>query len=199
MLWLDAQVSAGIPEILQGLWVTVELTFLAALFSVVVSHGICFLLLSKHPLLHSLGLAYVSIMRGTPVIVQLFVVFFTLPKIGLGGQPMLAAVLAIGMNSAAYVAEILRVNRRLVTSGQLEAARTLGLSRLMTWWYVITPQVLKTTPLASVVALTELTYAGQVVIARSYEATQVLLLVAAGYLLVALPLVYLARYCENSR
>jgi len=84
----------------------------------------------------------------------------------------------------------------------------------MTWWYVITPQVikgslpmlvneftlvLKTTPLASVVALTELTYAGQVVIARSYEATQVLLLVAAGYLLVALPLVYLARYCENSR
>jgi|SRR5471032_560351 len=214
MLWLDAQVSAGIPEILQGLWVTVELTFLAALFSVVVSHGICFLLLSKHPLLHSLGLAYVSIMRGTPAIVQLFVVFFTLPKIGLGGQPMLAAVLAIGMNSAAYVAEILRVNRRLVTSGQLEAARTLGLSRLMTWWYVITPQVikgslpmlvneftlvLKTTPLASVVALTELTYAGQVVIARSYEATQVLLLVAAGYLLVALPLVYLARYCENSR
>src|SRR5471030_155090 len=197
MMWLDAQVSAGIPEILQGLWVTVELTFLAALFSVVVSHGICFLLLSKHPLLHSLGLAYVSIMRGTPAIVQLFVVFFTLPKIGLGGQPMLAAVLAIGMNSAAYVAEILRVNRRL-----------------MTWWYVITPQVikgslpmlvneftlvLKTTPLASVVALTELTYAGQVVIARSYEATQVLLLVAAGYLLVALPLVYLARYCENSR
>lgn len=105
-------------------------------------------------------------------------------------------------------------NRGLVTPGQLEAARTLGLSRLLTWWYVINPQVLraslpmlvneftillKTTPLASVVALTELTFAGQIVIARTYEATQVLLLVAAGYLLIALPLTTLARRLEAKR
>lgn len=127
---------------------------------------------------------------------------------------MLAAVVAIGLNSGAYVAEILRVNRALVTRGQLEAARTLGLSRFMTWWYVINPQVmraslpmlvneftilLKTTPLASVVALTELTYAGQIVIARTYEATQVLLLVAAGYLLIAMPLIAAARRLEAKR
>lgn len=123
-------------------------------------------------------------------------------------------MLAIGLNSGAYVAEILRVNRGLVTPGQLEAARTLGLSRLLTWWYVINPQVLraslpmlvneftillKTTPLASVVALTELTFAGQIVIARTYEATQVLLLVVAGYLLIALPLTTLARRLEAKR
>ncbi len=214
MTLLDAQVIAGLPQLLNGLWVTVKLTFLAAIFSLIAGQGVCYLQLSPSRLLRLTGRVYISLMRGTPAIVQLFVVFFTLPLVGLGGQPMLAAVCAIGMNSSAYVGEILRVNRRLVTPGQLEAARTLGLSRWLTWWYIVNPQVLKgslpmlvneftillkTTPLASVVALSELTYSGQLVIARSYEATQVLLLVALGYLLVALPLIALARYCEQAK
>ncbi|MGL6017274.1 MAG: amino acid ABC transporter permease [Gibbsiella quercinecans] len=211
-MWLDAQVSAGLPELARGLLVTLELTVLAALLSLVLGQIGCYLQLRRHRLPRMLGRLYVSLMRGTPAIVQLFVVFFALPRIGLGGQPLLAAVIAIGMNSGAYVAEILRVNRRLVAPGQLEACRTLGLGRWLTWWYVVNPQVmraslpmlvneftilLKTTPLASVVALTELTYAGQIVIARSYEPTQVLLLVALGYLLIALPMISLARYLEG--
>ncbi len=211
---LDQQVLTALPELGRGLLMTLLLTVLASLVSVVMGQLGCFLQLRRAWIWRTSGRLYVSLMRGTPAIVQLFVVFFTLPKLGLGGQPLLAAVLAIGLNSGAYVAEILRVNRRLVTRGQLEAARTLGLSRLLTWWYVINPQVLraslpmlvneftillKTTPLASVVALTELTFAGQIVIARTYEATQVLLLVAAGYLLIALPLTTLARRLEAKR
>ncbi|UDJ82221.1 amino acid ABC transporter permease [Kosakonia oryzae] len=211
---LDQQVLTALPELGRGLLMTLLLTVLASLVSVVMGQLGCFLQLRRAWIWRTFGRLYVSLMRGTPAIVQLFVVFFTLPKLGLGGQPLLAAVLAIGLNSGAYVAEILRVNRRLVTHGQLEAARTLGLSRLLTWWYVINPQVLraslpmlvneftillKTTPLASVVALTELTFAGQIVIARTYEATQVLLLVAAGYLLIALPLTTLARRLEAKR
>lgn len=211
---LDQQVLTALPELGRGLLMTLLLTVLASLVSVVMGQLGCFLQLRRAWIWRTSGRLYVSLMRGTPAIVQLFVVFFTLPKLGLGGQPLLAAVLAIGFNSGAYVAEILRVNRRLVTRGQLEAARTLGLSRLLTWWYVINPQVLraslpmlvneftillKTTPLASVVALTELTFAGQIVIARTYEATQVLLLVAAGYLLIALPLTTLARRLEAKR
>ncbi|MEQ9862812.1 amino acid ABC transporter permease [Pectobacterium cacticida] len=211
---LDQQVLAALPELGRGLLMTLLLTVLASLVSVVMGQFVCFLQLRRAWIWRTLGRLYVSLMRGTPAIVQLFVVFFTLPKLGLGGQPLLAAVLAIGFNSGAYVAEILRVNRNLVTRGQLEAARTLGLSRLLTWWYVINPQVLraslpmlvneftillKTTPLASVVALTELTFAGQIIIARTYEATQVLLLVAAGYLLIALPLTTFARRLEAKR
>ncbi|MDP9568968.1 UNVERIFIED_ORG: polar amino acid transport system permease protein [Kosakonia oryzae] len=211
---LDQQVLTALPELGRGLLMTLLLTVLASLVSVVMGQLGCFLQLRRAWIWRTFGRLYVSLMRGTPAIVQLFVVFFTLPKLGLGGQPLLAAVLAIGLNSGAYVAEILRVNRGLVTPGQLEAARTLGLSRLLTWWYVINPQVLraslpmlvneftillKTTPLASVVALTELTFAGQIVIARTYEATQVLLLVAAGYLLIALPLTTLARRLEAKR
>ncbi|ARD63075.1 polar amino acid ABC transporter permease [Kosakonia radicincitans DSM 16656] len=211
---LEQQVLTALPELGRGLLMTLLLTVLASLVSVVMGQLGCFLQLRRAWIWRTFGRLYVSLMRGTPAIVQLFVVFFTLPKLGLGGQPLLAAVLAIGLNSGAYVAEILRVNRSLVTPGQLEAARTLGLSRLLTWWYVINPQVLraslpmlvneftillKTTPLASVVALTELTFAGQIVIARTYEATQVLLLVAAGYLLIALPLTTLARRLEAKR
>ncbi|WP_410015587.1 amino acid ABC transporter permease [Sodalis sp. C49] len=209
---LDAEVSAGLPELARGLWVTLQLTMLAALLSLALGQLGCYLQLRRGGVPRFAGRLYVSLMRGTPAIVQLFVVFFTLPRLGLGGQPLLAATIAIGMNSGAYVAEILRVNRRLVTPGQLEAARTLGLGRWLTWWYVVNPQVmraslpmlvneftllLKTTPLASVVALTELTYAGQIVIARSYEPAQVLLLVALGYLLIALPLLRAARYLEG--
>ncbi|CAX61149.1 amino acid ABC transporter permease [Erwinia billingiae] len=212
MLGLDAEVTAGLPELGRGLLVTLELTALAALVSLVLGQIGCYLQLCRSWPPRLIGRLYVSLMRGTPAIVQLFVVFFTLPLLGLGGQPLLAAVVAIGMNSGAYVAEILRVNRRLVSRGQLEAARTLGLSRWLTWWYIINPQVmraslpmlvneftilLKTTPLASVVALTELTYAGQIVIARSYEATQVMLLVSLGYLLIALPLIRAARWLEQ--
>lgn len=211
---LDQQVLAALPELGHGLLMTLLLTVLASLVSVVMGQLGCFLQLRRAWIWRTMGRLYVSLMRGTPAIVQLFVVFFTLPRLGLGGQPLLAAVLAIGLNSGAYVAEILRVNRSLVTRGQLEAARTLGLSRLLTWWYVINPQVLraslpmlvneftillKTTPLASVVALTELTFAGQIVIARTYEATQVLLLVVAGYLLIALPLTTVARRLEAKR
>ncbi|MDO6407655.1 amino acid ABC transporter permease [Pantoea phytobeneficialis] len=211
---LDQQVIAALPELGHGLLMTLVLTVLASMVSVVMGQLGCFLQLRRAWIWRFIGRLYVSMMRGTPAIVQLFVVFFTLPRLGLGGQPMLAAVVAIGLNSGAYVAEILRVNRSLVTRGQLEAARTLGLSRALTWWYVINPQVmraslpmlvneftilLKTTPLASVVALTELTYAGQIVIARTYDATQVLLLVAAGYLLIALPLISAARRLEAKR
>lgn len=211
---LDQQVVAALPELGHGLLMTLVLTLLASLVSVVMGQVICFMRLRHFWLWRFIGRLYVSLMRGTPAIVQLFVVFFTLPQLGLGGQPLLAAVLAIGCNSGAYVAEILRVNRSLVTRGQLESARTLGLSRFMTWWYVITPQVmraslpmlvneftilLKTTPLASVVALTELTYAGQIVIARTYDATQVLLLVSLGYLLIAMPLITAARRLESKR
>ncbi|ADU70463.1 amino acid ABC transporter permease [Pantoea sp. At-9b] len=211
---LDQQVIAALPELGHGLLMTLVLTVLASMVSVVMGQLGCFLQLRRAWIWRFIGRLYVSLMRGTPAIVQLFVVFFTLPRLGLGGQPMLAAVVAIGLNSGAYVAEILRVNRSLVTRGQLEAARTLGLSRALTWWYVINPQVmraslpmlvneftilLKTTPLASVVALTELTYAGQIVIARTYDATQVLLLVAAGYLVIALPLISAARRLEAKR
>jgi len=206
------QVLGALPDLAKGLWVTLELTVLSAVTSFIVGHLIWWLRGRATPFWRGLGHLYVSLMRGVPSIVQLFIVFFSLPLIGLGGKPLLAAVLAIGLNSAAYVAEILRANYRSLPHGQSEASYALGLSAFQLWWYVSSPQVLrnslpalvneftlvvKTTPLASVVAVTELTYAGQLVIARTFEATPVLMVVVAGYLLVCWPTLKLARGLER--
>jgi polar amino acid transport system permease protein len=206
------QVFGALPDLAKGLWVTVELTVLSAFTSFVVGHLIWWLRSRPTAMWRVLGHLYVSLMRGVPSIVQLFIVFFSLPLIGMGGKPLLAAVLAIGLDSAAYVAEILRANYRSLPHGQSEASAALGLSAFQVWWYVSSPQVLrnslpalvneftlvvKTTPLASVVAVTELTYAGQLVIARTFEATPVLLVVVAGYLLICWPTLKLARRLER--
>ncbi|WP_095097692.1 amino acid ABC transporter permease [Pseudomonas sp. Irchel 3A5] len=207
-----AQLLNALPDLTNGLVVTLELTVLAAVTSFGMGHVIWWLRGRSTPMWRGLGHLYVSLMRGVPSIVQLFIVFFSLPLIGLGGKPLLAAVLAIGLNSAAYVAEILRANYRNLPGGQTEASSALGLSAFETWWYVSAPQalraslpalvneftlVVKTTPLASVVAVTELTYAGQLVIARTYEATPVLAIVVAGYLLICWPTLKLARRLES--
>jgi polar amino acid transport system permease protein len=207
-----AQLLVALPDLADGLLLTLELTILAAVTSFTMGHVVWWLRGRSTPLWRALGHCYVSAMRGVPSIVQLFIVFFSLPLIGLGGKPLLAAVLAIGLNSAAYVAEILRGNYRALAHGQSEACRALGLSAFQAWWYVLAPQalraslpalvneftlVVKTTPLASVVAVTELTYAGQLVIARTYDATPVLAIVVAGYLLICWPTLKLARRLER--
>jgi polar amino acid transport system permease protein len=207
-----AQMLTALPDLASGLLMTLELTVLAAVTSFLAGHFIWWLRSRSYPLWRVIGHVYVSVLRGIPSIVQLFIVFFSLPLIGLGGKPLLAAVIAIGLNSGAYVAEILRANYRVLPTGQTEASLALGMSPLELWWHVLMPQalrgslpalvneftlVVKTTPLASVVAVTELTYAGQLVIARTFEATPVLCLVVAGYLLICWPTLKIARRLES--
>ena len=209
----DPQVIHSLPTFIDGWLLTVELTLLGATGSLVFGHlALAIQLTRVAPLRWSVRL-YISFMRGTPALVQLFVLFFTLPLIGLGGRPMLAAALTLGLNSGAYTAEILRGNLRVVTAGQYEAAIALGMAPWRIALRIALPQMLKaslpalineftillkTTPLASVVAVTELTYAGQMVIARTYTSTQVMLLVSVGYLAVALPVIYAARRAQRS-
>lgn len=205
------QLFKTLPALGPGLLVTLELTLAAAALSFVVGHVIWWLRQRRAWLPSRLGRLYVSLMRGTPSIVQLFLVFFSLPLLGLGGKPLLAAILAIGLNSAAYTAEILRGSYRTLSGGQREASLALGMSPFQCWRHVLAPQALraslpalvneftlivKTTPLASVIAVTELTYAGQLIIARTYDATPVMLPIVAGYLLICWPILLLARRLE---
>ena len=207
-----AQMLKALPELATGLLITLELTVAAATISFVFGHVIWWLRGQRFVLLRGLARLYISLMRGTPSIVQLFLVFFSLPMIGLGGNPLLAAILAIGLNSAAYTAEILRANYAVLPRGQREAARVTGLTRWQCLRYVLAPQALrsslpalvneftlivKTTPLASVIAVTELTYAGQLIIARTYEATPVMIPIVLGYLLICWPILLLARRLET--
>jgi polar amino acid transport system permease protein len=207
-MWLDPQVIQSVPSLLDGWLMTVELTLLGAAGSLVWGHLALAMQMARIAPLRWLARLYISFMRGTPSLVQLFMVFFALPLIGLGGRPMLAAALTLGLNSGAYTAEILRGNMRVVTRGQIEAATALGMAPWRIALRIALPQMLKasvpalvneftillkTTPLASVVAVTELTYAGQMVIARIYTSTQIMMLVTVGYLAVVLPVIWLGR------
>jgi polar amino acid transport system permease protein len=192
--------------------VTVELTALASVLSLVFGIPSCMLQLSGIAGGYWVSRAYVSIMRGTPLLVQLFVVFFGLPLIGIKGQNFLAAAIAIGLNSGAYTTEILRGAVQNVPRGQIEAAEAIGMSRFNIWRRVTLPQaftlsipaltneftiVLKSTPLASIVAVTELTYAGVLIQTRTFTALEVLVPVAALYTVIAIAFIRLSRWLER--
>jgi polar amino acid transport system permease protein len=198
---LGMAITAGLPELADGLVVTLLLTLAGSVISLAVGVSIAAVRLGGGRFAVALALIYVSFMRGTPALVQLFLVFFGLPILGLGGHPFAAAASAIGLNSAAYVSEVLRAAILAVPPGQREAADAIGLSGLSYWHRILLPQalaialpgltneatlLLKTTPLASAVAVTELTFSGQMIIARTYEAARVLTLVSLGYLLLCL-------------
>lgn len=202
----------SVPILASAAIVTVELTVCSVILSLLFGTISVMLQLSKIPGGYWLSRTYVSIMRGTPLLVQLFVVFFGLPLLGIKGQAFLAAAVAIGLNSGAYTTEILRAAVQNVPEGQIEAARAMGMSNRQIWFRVILPQafvvslpaltseftiVLKSTPLASVVAVTELTYAGVVIQARAFSAVEIFLPIAVGYVLIALSFTQVSRWLER--
>ncbi|MDE0045446.1 MAG: amino acid ABC transporter permease [bacterium] len=202
----------SVPILASAAIVTVELTVCSVILSLLFGTISVMLQLSKIPGGYWLSRTYVSIMRGTPLLVQLFVVFFGLPLLGIKGQAFLAAAVAIGLNSGAYTTEILRAAVQNVPEGQIEAARAMGMSTRQIWFRVILPQafvvslpaltseftiVLKSTPLASVVAVTELTYAGVVIQARAFSAVEIFLPIAVGYVLIALSFTQVSRWLER--
>lgn len=207
-----ARLVAALPELAQGAATTLALTACSALLSWVVGGVVVCALLSGSTASRWTARVYVSFMRGTPALVQLFLVFFALPLLGVHLPPFLAASLTLGLNSGAYVAEIMRGALLSIPAGQREAADAIGMRSVALWRRVLLPQavrialpslinemtlLLKTTPLASVVAVTELTFAGQIVIARTFEPTEVLLAVAVGYLFASQALVQTARAIER--
>ncbi len=207
-----ANLLPALPELARGFGITVTLSLSAMVLSWVFGAVVVVGLLSSAALPRRAAALFVSFMRGTPALVQLFLVFFALPLIGIHVPPFVAAAITLGLNSGAYVAEILRGALGSLHPGQAEAAEALGFPKWRTWTRVLLPQavriglpsltneltlLVKTTPLASVVAVTELTFAGQIVVARTFEPIEVLLTVALSYLLLNLTLTLLAGRLEK--
>jgi len=156
--------------------------------------------------------AYVSLMRGTPLLVQLLVLSYGLPLLGIRVPPILAAILAIGLNSGAYATEILRGGVLSIAPGQIEAAKMVGLSRFAIWRRIVLPQamasslpmlvaefsiILKSTPLASIISVTEMTYAGVLIQARSFSSLDVFLPIAAAYVAIFYAFTMLAAWLDR--
>jgi polar amino acid transport system permease protein len=204
-------------RILDGLVVTLELTVISMAIGIVLGVVLAVMRMSPNPLVSSASWLYVWFFRGTPVLVQLLFWSFIsalYPKISLGIPfgpqfvhadanslitPFAAAILGLGLNEAAYMAEIVRAGILSVDEGQTDAAHALGMTRLQTMRRIVLPQamrviipptgnetisMLKTSSLVSVIAYKELLYSAQLIYAVSFQQIPLLIVVCIWYLFV---------------
>lgn len=187
-----------LPRLLMGALETLRITAMGVSLGFVGGLIIGFCRAYRVPIVSQLGRFYVVIIRGTPLLVQIFFIFFGLPSLtGNSIPPLVAGVAAITINSGAYFSEIIRGAVQSIHKSQVEAGRSLGLGWFKTMRFVIWPQAfinalpslgnqfiisLKDTSLMAVISVEELTRNGQIIIAATFRAFQIWLLVALIYL-----------------
>jgi glutamine transport system permease protein len=202
-----------LPFLMKGLMYTVGLSVGGILIGSVLGFFIALGRMSKIKLLRIPFVWYINFFRGTPLLVQLFLIHFGLmPLILSDGSTVASALVALSLNSAAYVAEIFRAGIQSMETGQGEAARSLGMTTTMSMRYVIFPQtfrrmipplgnefisLLKDSSLASIIAAPELMYWGRAASGQYFRVWEPYLAIAAIYLLLTLSLTYLLNYIEK--
>lgn len=213
-------------QLLNGLLVTIEITLFAAAIGILIGFIIA-VVRSTHDttlsgkkcrnfgdyilkILNFICNFYITVIRGTPVVIQLMIMYFIVFSSSRNG--IIAAILSFGMNSGAYVAEIVRSGIMSIDKGQFEASRSIGFDYKSTMIHVILPQafknilpalgnefivLVKETSVAGYVALQDLTYVGNLIRSRTYEAFFPLITVALIYLIIVLILTFLLKKLER--
>lgn len=139
-----SQLVPWIPFILEGIWVTLKFVFVSILLGLILGTLLALCKITKNKLLKGFANVYTSIFRGTPLILQLMFIYLAVPQLtGYDIEPYLTAILAFGLNSAAYVSEIIRAGIMAVDKGQLEAAQALGVPYRQMMQDIILPQAVK--------------------------------------------------------
>lgn len=187
------------PFFLKAAWVTIQLSLLTTALGLVCGALGAAARLSRLAILRFIGASYVSLFRGTPALIQLFILYFGGPQIGIQLNAFQAGVIGLGVNIGAYMTETIRGALISVDKGQVEAARTLGLSRYQTTRYVVLPQaarlmirplgvninaLIKGTALVAAISVVELTYTAQRYIGSTYKPFEMFLLSGALYLII---------------
>lgn len=201
--------------IVRGLGVTMEITLMAIAIGVVIGFIVA-IVRSTHDktgnmkVLNAVCQLYLTVIRGTPVMVQLLIMYYiVLTSVR---SKIVVTGLAFGINSGAYVAEIVRGGIQSIDNGQFEAGRSLGFNYIQTMWYIILPQVfksvlpalaneaialLKETSICGYIALQDLTKGGDIIRSQTYNAYIPLLSVAAVYLIIVMLFSYLVKLLER--
>ena len=201
------------PLLLLGAGVTIKITAMSVAVGVIIGLFVGIARICRVRPLEWLAAVYVDFFRGTPLLVQIFLVYFALPVItGQRIDPYIAAIGACGINSGAYVAEIFRAGIQSIDEGQMEAGRSLGMTWGQTMRYIIVPQafkrvipplgnefiaLLKDSSLVSVIGFEELTRRGQLIIAKTYGSLEIWISVAIVYLVMTLTISRFVAYLEK--
>ncbi len=200
------------PFLLKGAWWTVVLSLGGMFFGLLLGFGLALLRLYAFWPLQWLARVYVSFFRGTPLLVQLFMIYYGLPQLGIQLDPLPAALIGFSLNMAAYTAEILRAAIASIDRGQWEAAASIGMGRAQTLYRAILPQAARTalpplgnsfislvkdTALAATIQVPELFRQAQLITARTFEIFTMYLAAALIYWLLASVLAYFQGRLEH--
>lgn len=206
------------PLLLQGIRLTVSISLLSLLIGMVIGFFACLLGLSKNKILRAVSGIYVWIIRGTPMIVQAFIVYFGMPQViqqfvpGFKIEAYTAGLITLSLNAGAYLSEIFRGGICAVNKGQHEAARSLGLSKARTMVKVVLPQAVKVaipsmvnqfiitvkdTSILSIIGLADIVNKAKVYVGKSYQFFATYILVALYYLIVISLLMLFSKYLEK--
>ncbi|NPV88487.1 amino acid ABC transporter permease [Coprothermobacteraceae bacterium] len=200
------------PLLWSGFLMTLQLTFLSLAIGLVAGLFLALMKISKSKILKAIAVVYIEFIRGTPALMQILAVYFGLPALGVNLDRFTAAVVALGINSAAYSAEIFRAGIESIDKGQMEAARSIGMTYSMAMRLVVLPQafrvvipplvnefvaLLKDTSLVSVIGVADLMLRTRNMI--SYTANVFTPLIGASilYLMATIPGSQLSNYLER--
>src|SRR5262245_371671 len=202
-----------LPWLLRGAELTLSVSLLGIFFGTLVGVALALALQSAiPPLIHFVRL-YTSFIRGTPLFIQILIVFFILPSIGIDISRFTSGVVALSLNSGAYISEMIRGGLTSIARGQIEAGRALGMRRSLIWRRIILPQVftvilppltvefaslLKYSALLSVIGVVELTRTAQQIIAATFRPIEIWLTVGVLYFTMCFALGMLTRRIEKA-
>ena len=205
--------AEALPRILTaGLTMTIPLTLVSFFFAMIIAVAVALVQYANVPVLRQIARFYIWVIRGTPLLVQLFIIFYGLPSVGIMLDAFPAAVIAFAFNEGAYCAETIRAALESVPAGQMEAGYCVGMTYLQTMRRIVLPQALRTafpplfnslisllkdTSLAANITVTEMFMATQRIVARTYESLPLYLEVAFIYLMFSTILTQVQRWGEK--
>ena len=212
MKWDWAFVLEIMPQLGQGVIVTIQATLMGTVLAMVVGLALAIGRRSPNPWL-SRTLAFLSeFVRGTPLLVQLYFLFYILPDLGLVLSPLTAGVVGLGLHYATYTAEVYRAGIDNIPRGQWEASKAVNLTMRQTWVHIIIPQAIppmipalanyfiamfKETPLLAAITVLELMNQARSIANYHYKYVEPMTLVGVFFLAVSIPSVILLRYLER--
>lgn len=192
---------------------TLKVSLIALLIGLLLGIVICLAKISTIKVLNVLATIYVEVIRNTPILVQIMIIYFALPEVGISFTPFMSAIIALSINSGAYVSEIFRSGILAIDKGQTEAGRSLGLSYFQTMKFIILPQALKNSlpalgnefislvkesSIVYFVGVADIMFAANTVKNATYETFGPYLIAAAIYFIITSVLSFLVKRLEKN-
>ena len=205
-------IGEHLPLYAEAAQITLTISFFGVLFSLIVGLISAQISLSKIPILSQLNAVYVELSRGTPLLIQLFLIYFGLTKVGLKMDAEVAAIVGLTFLGGSYMAEVFRAGFESVAAIQFESAQVLGLSKIQALQHVILPQALsvaipglvaniifliKESSVVSGIALADLMYVTKDIIGMQYDTTEALFMLVIAYVIILVPISLIGSWLER--